>query len=109
MKIQAKGFFPGTTKEDFDSYSGQMRRRRYDDAVEIFAESTDKMLKHSFTTILGRNDDYYYEFQYIEDFPLIFRAQGLGIEKYVLYYVYIVLVDNVHFTRSVKEMMKCLL
>jgi hypothetical protein len=82
--MQATGFFPGTSRDDFNLYQGQVRRRRFDDDDDISAEHADVMLKHRFTTIFGENE-FYYEFQYIEDFPKNLRTTGLSVEKFVIY------------------------
>ncbi|XP_060567854.1 cell migration-inducing and hyaluronan-binding protein-like [Ruditapes philippinarum] len=80
LRMQATGFFPGTSRDDFNLYQGQVRRRRFDDDDDISAEHADVMLKHRFTTIFGENE-FYYEFQYIEDFPKNLRTTGLSVEK----------------------------
>ena len=73
-------YFPGTTGSDFDSYKGQVRRRRFDDDEEIYVEEAETMERNPFSAIIGK-DVYYYEFQYIEDFPKKMRVTGKGIEK----------------------------
>jgi hypothetical protein len=76
----ALDYFPGTTEKDFNSYTRQVRRRSFDDDDEIYAEDDGNLERKEFTTIIGK-DEYYYEFQYIEDFPKKMRVTGKGIEK----------------------------
>ncbi|KAL4232333.1 hypothetical protein ACF0H5_009904 [Mactra antiquata] len=66
--------------EDFDK-SGQMRRRSFDDADEIYIEDHTNLPLTEYTVMLG-SDTYYYEFQYTNEFPMSFRINAIGVEKY---------------------------
>ncbi|XP_053383836.1 cell surface hyaluronidase-like [Mercenaria mercenaria] len=79
VSVQPKGFFPGTTLNNFDQ-SGQMRRRSFDDDTEIYVEDATNQKQPEYMVMLGR-DEYYYEFQYTEEFPRIVRLLGFGVEK----------------------------
>lgn len=79
IKAQPKGFFRSQDPDEFDN-GGQMRRRRYDDADEIYVEDYEKKPITEYIVILGSNE-YYYEFQYMNDFPETARFTGMGVDK----------------------------
>lgn len=77
--VDVKEYYDGQTMETFDN-EGQMRRRRYDNPDEILVEHIQDAILTQYMTILG-SEEYYYEFQYVNEFPKRIRFTGRGVEK----------------------------
>ena len=63
--------------------AGVIRRRRYDDALDVAFENSKAEHTHEYMAILG-SDTYYYEYQFVNGNAKKFGMNGNGIEKYVV-------------------------